>query len=86
MDERTGGHHLGVQADMGIEQTQEVAVVPIGPVHHGGDREGFGGGKLLGMVVMARIVAEGVGLGQWNWGMATHVVACLCLYQGVSRR
>ena len=32
VDERPRGHHLGVQPDMGVEQAQEIPVMPVGPV------------------------------------------------------
>lgn len=42
VDERAGGHHPGVRADIRLEQTQEAPVMAVGPAHHGGDGEGFG--------------------------------------------
>ena len=37
MDQRAGGHHLGVQQGVPGQQPVKVATVAVGPVHHGGD-------------------------------------------------
>ena len=37
MDQRAGGHHLGVQQDVFTEQAVEVTAMPVGPIQHGGD-------------------------------------------------
>jgi hypothetical protein len=37
MDERAGGHHLGVQQRMAAQQAVEIAAVAVRPIHHGGN-------------------------------------------------
>jgi hypothetical protein len=39
MDERAGGHHLGVQQRVARQQAVKVAAVVVRPVHHRGNRE-----------------------------------------------
>jgi hypothetical protein len=34
MQQRTGGDHFGVQQRMPAQQSEEVATVPVSPVHH----------------------------------------------------
>lgn len=52
VNECAGRHHLGIQQRVRRQQTQEIAVVPVGPIQHGRDAEtaveheipGFGSG------------------------------------------
>ena len=37
VQQRAGGHHLGIQQGPGRQQAMEIAAVPVGPVHHRGD-------------------------------------------------
>jgi hypothetical protein len=39
VQERAGGHHLGVQASALGEQAMEEPAMPVGPVHHRRHRE-----------------------------------------------
>ncbi len=42
MQQRTGGHHLGVQPGVAAELAVEHAAMAVGPVHHGSDRNAAG--------------------------------------------
>lgn len=43
VEQGAGGDHFGVQQGVAREQTQEVATVAVGPIHHGGNAEAAGG-------------------------------------------
>ncbi len=43
VNNRPGGHHLGVEKRLPRQQTQKIAAVAIGPVEHGRDGEAVGG-------------------------------------------
>jgi hypothetical protein len=42
MQQRTRGHHLGVEQGVAGQQAVEVAAMPITPIHHRGNRNSPG--------------------------------------------
>ena len=48
VQQRAGGHHLGVQAGAARHQAVQDAAVPVGPVHHGRDGQAPGVKRLIG--------------------------------------
>ena len=39
MDDGATGHHLAIEQRPARDQPQEIAAMPVGPIHHGGDGE-----------------------------------------------